>query len=110
VKRHRVHPPPLARLDQRPPHMPGEHPPGFYEKYPEVTWDLAAERWRAAGRSHLLAVSCKSCGWSHVEIVLAVPERQRVAEFILECQHWYECPGIPQITTFWLQCGYVRSR
>jgi hypothetical protein len=89
------------------------HPAGFYGKYPAVTWDLARERWLGTRlpltRHDLLMPKCLSCGWSgEPELVLMKPERRRVAEFIAEARHWYECPADPQVKCLWLNdlaCG-----
>lgn len=81
------------------------HRTGFYEKYPAVTWDLAEERWLSvAGRAEvLLAAHCNSCDSTslHDYMVRATPERRHVAEFIAECQHWYECAGEPSMKFTW---------
>jgi hypothetical protein len=79
------------------------HPLGHYRVYPEVTWDLAEERWlNTRGRADYLFASCRTCGWRREpELVLTKPERRRIAEFIAECQHWYQCPGEPQMECFW---------
>lgn len=83
------------------------HPEGFYAKYPEVTWDLAEERWLCTrfpnSRSDVLLVVCRTCGWTAPgETVLAKPERRQVAEFLAEAQHWYQCPGEPRMLLYWL--------
>lgn len=83
---------------------------GYYEAYPEVNWDLAQERWLGAPRGMgprsdtLLAAVCLSCSWRSEpeEYVLAKPERLRIAEFIIESQHWYQCPGVPRVKFIWL--------
>jgi hypothetical protein len=83
------------------------HPVGHYEAYPEVTWDLAEERWLGTrGRSDVLIAYCRSCGWqSEGEQVAAKPERQRIAEFITGSQHWYQCPGEPEVEFRWVVAG-----
>jgi hypothetical protein len=51
----------------------------------------------------VLMPKCLSCDWSgEPEEVLAKPERRRVAEFIAESRHWYECPADPQVKFLWL--------
>jgi hypothetical protein len=82
-------------------------PEGYYETYPEVNWDLAQERWLGVrfpnSRSAILLAVCLTCSWSpESETVVAKPERRHVAEFITEAQHWYECPGVPQMKFWWL--------
>lgn len=89
------------------------HPAGFYKKCPEVKWDLAHERWLGTrlpfARSDVLLAKCLSCNWcAEPEQVLAKPERRRVAEFLAEARHWYECPADPQVMCLWLNdliCG-----
>ncbi len=83
----------------------GQHAPGFYGKYPEVTWDLAEERWLGNGdRSGFVLVYCDSCDWVEMSEnpVVAKPERLHVEAAIIAAQHWYECPdGDPQMECEW---------
>lgn len=77
------------------------HPAGFYEAYPEVTYDLAEERWLGtAGRSDVLDAHCRSCGWRKWEQVAA--RHQRIAEFTAKAAHWYECPGEAAVEFRWI--------
>ena len=87
------------------------HPEGFYAKYPEVTWDLAEERWLGvrfpSSRSDVLVGAvCLTCGWSpeagETTVALAKPERRQVTELIIEARHWYQCPGDPRMRFWWL--------
>jgi hypothetical protein len=98
------------------------HPEGFYEKYPEVTWDLAEERWlghggkgppMGDGRTGVLLAECQSCGWSGCadDLVLAKPERLRVQEWITGSRHWYQCPERdPQIEFLWAGPGWLAEQ
>ena len=92
------------------------HPKGFYGKHPEVTWDLAEERWLTAPtkrRSDILFAECLTCGWCNAvaeKLILAKPERQRIAEFITESQHWYYCHGDPQMEFSWLSDSVEGAR
>lgn len=80
------------------------HPAGHYEAHPEVTYDLAEERWLGTkGRSDVLIANCRSCGWqSEGEQVPANPERQREAAAIIMAKHWYECPCKPDVKFRWV--------
>jgi len=54
-------------------------------------------------RSDVLIGMCSSCGWSDaIGPVLTKPERRLAAEFVLRAQHWYQCPGVPQVESYWL--------
>lgn len=92
-------------------HHKDVHPAGFYAKYPEVTWDLAEERWLGYrfpnSRSDVLTgVVCMTCGWTpdpHPgEVILVLVKRRQVTELIIESQHWYQCPGEPRMKFWWL--------
>jgi len=80
-------------------------PAGTYERWPLVTWDLAAERWVQLRCDQLIAI-CQACRWQDVQSVLIKPERQDVAEFIVGCQHWYSCTAAqPQVRFIWMRTG-----
>lgn len=73
-----------------------EHQRGHYPRYPDVTWDLAEERYlNAQGRSEYLGAYCYSCDWNLSEPwqVLATPERRLVAEIQAAVAHAYSCPA-----------------
>jgi hypothetical protein len=86
---------------------PFVHPEGFYKEFPAVTWDLAEERWLGShDRSDLLIAVCLSCKWSggwESGLVLAKPERRRIAEFIEGARHSYECPDDPRMVFGWFK-------
>jgi hypothetical protein len=77
------------------------HPQGFYGKWPEVTWDLAEDRWLDS-RSGLLLAACRSCDWIDlIGPILMKPERIREAAWVAAASHSYQCPGDPQVEFEW---------
>ena len=82
--------------------MTAARPEGYYPKYPEVTWDLARERWLYAGnRTEMLIVRCSSCGAEARVTVLGKNHDRQIEEFIARSQHAYSCPA-GQVECFWL--------
>jgi hypothetical protein len=75
--------------------LPDRHPQGHYPKWPEVTWDIAEERY-LQGRSAILTGNCAGCLWQDFAMVLNTPERLLVAEVVMTLAHAYSCDYEPR--------------
>ena len=59
-----------------------ERAPGSYPRYPEVTWDLAQERWQNRRTQPYMAI-CETCDWQQVGFEL----RSRLRRIVSPMDH-----------------------